>query len=411
LSSQADAIKLSCACGKRIAVPAAFAGKRVRCPKCRAALHVPQADTVAPPPEEDDGYILKLAGGDAVKRPQSPVREELAALASIAGTKTCPACQQSLPASARICVPCGIDLKTGRAIEMRDDEHLDSAYTYAEGIVRIISWVIFCGIYPVASEAFGLRKPWTVRGIAALTSLVSIYFFVHFVYTTEPDLEYFRWMDWSGKGFRDEETEAMLGPYSESYWYQGITSALLHDGVMHLVGNLLFLFVLGSRVNMLIGNVLTVLAYPLLAIGASLIQSIAQAEMPRTPALGASGAIMGLAGMYLVLFPATKVHMVAWWRWGLVNLFQLSMNIFPVRGFWVVAFYIALDVLFTALGAEDGVAHWAHLGGFLVGVGLALVLLVARVVDARGGDLLSLLAGQSAWLILGKPSARRLSLW
>ena len=114
---------------------------------------------------------------------------------------------------------------------------------------------------------------------------------------------------------------------------------------------------------------------------------------------------MGLAGMYFVLFPVHKVHMAAWWRWCLAAGFRLSLRIFAVRGFWVVLFYIAFDVVFTTFGLEDDVAHWARLGGFIGGVMLASLLLICRLVNARGADIFSAILGRKAWTLIGRPRA------
>ena len=113
---------------------------------------------------------------------------------------------------------------------------------------------------------------------------------------------------------------------------------------------------------------------------------------------------MGLAGMYLVLFPAYRVHVAIWLRLGLFTGFKLGWKLFAVRGFWVVLFYIAFDIIATLLGAEDGVAHWAHLGGFIAGAVIAISLLLTRVIHAHGGDLISVLLGKRAWALLGKPA-------
>src|SRR5439155_4915167 len=123
-------------------------------------------------------------------------------------------------------------------------------------------------------------------------------------------------------------------------------------------------------------------------------------EVP-VPALGASGAIMGLAGMYLIFFPVHRVYMAIWLRifWRM----PLWLKIWPTRGFWVLGFYIGFDVVATLLRSRDGVAHWAHLGGFVAGATVALFLLIARLQDARHADLLSVVLGRLAWPLIGRP--------
>jgi membrane associated rhomboid family serine protease len=220
-------------------------------------------------------------------------------------------------------------------------------------------------------------------------------------------------MLWAGRAPTESDAfqqllfnQGEIVPLGQFHWWQLITHAFLHGGILHLAGNMLFLLVLGSRVNALIGPLKTAILYPLLAVAAGLTYMIAEANRPLAPMVGASGAIMGLAGMYLVLFPVHRVHMVAWVRLGLMTGFRLSHNIFAIRGFWVVLFYLAFDVLATLLGSRDNVAHWAHLGGFIAGVTVALALLIARQIDARGADLISVVFGRYAWAVMGKPSQR-----
>ena len=93
--------------------------------------------------------------------------------------------------------------------------------------------------------------------------------------------------------------------------------------------------------------------------------------------------------------------MVAWARLGILTGFRRWTKIFAVRGFWVLLFWIAFDVVATALGSKDGTAHWAHLGGFIGGILIAVGLLVSRQVNAHGGDLISLVLGKHAWAIVG----------
>ena len=160
----------------------------------------------------------------------------------------------------------------------------------------------------------------------------------------------------------------------------------------------------------MIGNIAMVILYPILAIFAALIQMSTTYDLPPHAMIGASGAIMGLAGMYFILSPIYRVHMVAWWRWSLIRRFHLSYKIFSKPGYWVLLFYISFDVMATLLHHRGGTAHWAHLGGFLTGMAFGLLLLITRLVNARGGDLLSGLLGRRAWWLVGKPDATRPSL-
>ena len=359
--------------------------------------------------EEDDEFdadnLYRLAEEEEtqpaveIERAAPPPQPETAPPPT--GGPACPSCKKPLPARAKICVNCGINLATGRAIITTQDESLDRIYVTVEGLVRWISWVFWIGLHPIASEAFGTSKPYVLRAIAIITVITSTWF-IYIMYSgqAEAHQELMLWCGELPEGFTAEELE--LGSYREG---QLITHAFLHGGIMHLVGNMIFMLVFGSRVNAMIGNIGTFLLYPVLAISAALFEMAASAHEPRHAMLGASGAVMGLAGMYLVLFPVHKVHMVFWYRLGLLWGFRLSYKIFAVRGFWVVLFCIASDVLYVSLGIDDKVAHWAHLGGFISGMVVGILLLTCRLINGRGGDLLSVLFGKRAWLLIGKPRA------
>jgi membrane associated rhomboid family serine protease len=192
-----------------------------------------------------------------------------------------------------------------------------------------------------------------------------------------------------------------FGEYSH---FQLITHALLHGGIIHLVGNMLFLVVLGSRVNAAIGNILTAILYPVLAVAAALTHLATMGAEPPTPMLGASGAVMGLAGAYLLLYPVHKIYMAIWLR-APISGFRLLYKAFPVPGFCVVLFYIMFDVIALILTARTGTAHWAHIGGLISGFVIAFVLLAARLAYSRS-DVLSLALGRHAWPIIGNPNTR-----
>ncbi len=132
-------------------------------------------------------------------------------------------------------------------------------------------------------------------------------------------------------------------------------------------------------------------------------------KQSRRPDARRLGAIMGLAGLYLILFPAHRVFCAMWISIFLRFRRYYACKIFPVRGFWVLLIYFGYDVLINFLTSyfhwgHGGVAHWAHIGGFVTGMILGLVILLSRQFNANGGDLLSITLGKNAWPLIGKPS-------
>jgi membrane associated rhomboid family serine protease len=360
-----------------------------------------------------------------------------------------------LPPPVRICVQCGIDLKTGRALLTSKDVNQDELVEKADGWIRAVSFILRFGLFPIASEAFGTCKPLATRAITAVTVVASLLFLPVAWDLVQPSSTTYNLMQWSGsrqeaqkqydetlarikraKGAaqsrmpqpvsarppeRDEQLAAALDqmeemvqaeareafpPGVEFRWYQLFTAALLHGGIIHLASNLVFLLVFGLRVNELIGNLKMAVVYPLLAAIAGLAHHVAMAGGPMRPGLGASGAIMGLAGMYLFFFPRHKVHMVIWLRMPLLAGAHCYYKLFRMGGLWLLLLWVGLnDVLFVVLNLQDQTAHWAHIGGFVGGMVLALAFLLSRTVSARGGDLLSMILGRRAWALLGKPRA------
>lgn len=381
--------------------------------------------------ELKDGDLIKVGGCELRYRvcelyaPGSPkFKETLPASPGI----DCPGCGKRHGTKAKICVACGIDLKTGRAILTRSGVDENDVHIRTENVVSLISWIFWTGLYPVASDAFGTCRPYFIRGIAIVTVVASLLFLVSswtspweelpagsgmmlwppaWALNDQPEAQRAELEAWAAEDqITVEELESILAQFAPSVdfkWYQLVTHAFLHADLVHLAGNMLFLLVFGTRVNALIGNIATAVVYPLLAVGAALAHLYFDGS-DGGAMLGASGAIMGLAGMYLLFFPVNTVWMTGWIRWGLIGGFHLSYRVWALRGFWVVLFYIAFDVLYTVLGADDGVAHWAHLGGFGLGMIVALLLLVTRLTDARGGDLLSVMFGRHAWALVGRPN-------
>ncbi len=137
---------------------------------------------------------------------------------------------------------------------------------------------------------------------------------------------------------------------------------LLHVGLFHLIGNMIFLWVFGNAICAKVGN----LWFPLVYVGLSLAAGVTHILLDGDPAIGASGAINGIVGMFLVLYPLNDIScfyfVVLYW------------GTFTLSSFWMILFWLVFDIWGAAAGM-GGVAYWAHLGGIGAGVALALALL------------------------------------
>ena len=154
--------------------------------------------------------------------------------------------------------------------------------------------------------------------------------------------------------------EVMAG--EETYTF--LTSMFMHGGFMHLAGNMLFLFIFGDNLEDYLGHIGLLVFYLLCGIGGTFAQ-IAIDPSSGVHNLGASGAIAGLMGGYLILFPKAKVDVFAFFM------------IFSLPAFVVLGIWIALQLFggFGSLGSDgSGIAYWAHIGGFVAGiVGIGLI--------------------------------------
>jgi membrane associated rhomboid family serine protease len=147
-------------------------------------------------------------------------------------------------------------------------------------------------------------------------------------------------------------------------WYTPLTSMFLHGGWLHLIGNMWFLWVFGNNVEDSMGHLRYVTFYLLCGVAAAAVQSVLDPSSA-IPMVGASGAISGVMGAYVLLYPRVQVHM-------LVVLVIIVTRI-RVPAFMMLGYWFLLQLLGGAAtsGSEDGgVAFWAHVGGFLAGAAL-----------------------------------------
>ena len=174
-------------------------------------------------------------------------------------------------------------------------------------------------------------------------------------------------------GYNSDASQTVLRqvcPADESRnWLQLLTAMFVHAGWAHIAGNMLFLWVFGDNIEDRVGHLRYLAFYLICGFAASALQ-IAMAPGTDLPSVGASGAIAGVLAAYLVLYPTAMVQVV------ILPLFFLPFFLpaAALIGFW---FLMQLLAGFAELGqatAGSGVAWWAHVGGFVAGLLLILLL-------------------------------------
>jgi len=147
----------------------------------------------------------------------------------------------------------------------------------------------------------------------------------------------------------------------------------VHAGFGHILFNMLFLWVFGNAVCEKVGNGVYGAAFLLAGIAAAALHNI----MDGAPAVGASGAINGIVGLYLVLYPINRITCFFWF---------FRPGTFDVSGFWLILFWFVVDAWQAFSGAETGIAYWGHVGGFVLGVGLGFLFLATGVARMASYD-------------------------
>jgi membrane associated rhomboid family serine protease len=142
------------------------------------------------------------------------------------------------------------------------------------------------------------------------------------------------------------------------------TALFLHAGIWHLLGNMLYLWVFGNSVEDVLGHMKFFIFYLLCGLASSLIHVFSNRDSV-IPTLGASGAVSGVLGAYLFLFPRAKILV-------LIPIFGF-LRMVKISAFYFLLFWIFLQFLYgwtmtTIVGSEGPVAWMAHIGGFLSGI-------------------------------------------
>jgi membrane associated rhomboid family serine protease len=168
-----------------------------------------------------------------------------------------------------------------------------------------------------------------------------------------------------------QQAAAEVSAYDVAVWTWGFKPALpqardlfaslfLHGGLLHLLGNMLFLWIYGDNVEQRLGRLGYLAAYLGSGVAATVAFACFNADSP-LPLVGASGAISGVLGLYFVLFPDNAVKVFVF-----LFPFLVTTILLPAR-LVLLAFLVVDNLLPVLLGAGGGVAYGAHIGGFVTG--------------------------------------------
>lgn len=154
-------------------------------------------------------------------------------------------------------------------------------------------------------------------------------------------------------------------------WFDVLTSIFLHGGWMHLIGNMWFLWIYGDNIEDILGHIPYVVFYLLCGIAATMVHVLFNGDS-RLPTVGASGAIAGVMGAYMVKFPHSRITTLV-----PVFVFITTMEIpaFVILIYWfVIQFFSGFGEIGHSHLSQGGVAWFAHIGGFLAGIVLIFLM-------------------------------------
>ncbi len=182
------------------------------------------------------------------------------------------------------------------------------------------------------------------------------------------------WPDW----VQLRNPDGSVTEYGPRLW-QFITYQFLHDpgSLTHIGFNMLFLWVFGNAIEDKIGHV----GYLCFYLAGGVFAGLGHCLTSDNPVLGASGSVSAVTGLFLALFPQTRIKVV--WLFFLISVFEIP-------SLWFIGFSIGMDI-FGALRGGGGVAYFAHLGGNIFGFVLGMSLLWSRLVPRDPYDLLSMI--------------------
>jgi len=205
-------------------------------------------------------------------------------------------------------------------------------------------------------------------------ALIAVNILVFLYQLTQGNIEGF-FQTWSVIPVEYSRTTDLAPTHPGPFWITTLSSMFMHGGWMHLLGNMLFLWIFGDNVEHAMGSLRFLVFYLVCGIVATLAH-ILTGPSSEIPSLGASGAISGVLGAYIVLFPKQRVRV-------LVGRRVTQMPALAVIGMWIVLQFINGIGSMAQTAETGGVAYAAHVGGFVAGLALVWVFRKRNPQPAR----------------------------
>jgi membrane associated rhomboid family serine protease len=168
------------------------------------------------------------------------------------------------------------------------------------------------------------------------------------------------------------------------HWSTVLTSMFMHGGWIHLLGNMWFLWIFGNNIEDAMGHARFAVFYLVCGVIAALTQVLVDPHSA-VPMVGASGAISGVMGAYVLLFPRVRVHTLVWLGFFVTTV---TLPAYLMLGYWFV-YQLLLGTVGVLAQVEGGTAFWAHIGGFLAGMALIKLFATQEYLERhRAGALI-----------------------
>ncbi len=225
---------------------------------------------------------------------------------------------------------------------------------------------------PIKDDQPTIRKPYVTVGLIVLNTVIFLYAWS----LGARDFQIFT-IEWGYIPYELVTSTELTPQIATEPWVTAFTSMFMHGGWMHLIGNMLFLWIYGNNIEDYFGPVLFIVFYILSGLAAITLYTLFGPHS-QIPLVGASGAIAGIMGGYMVLHPKARITILMIFFF--IQFLHLPAKV--VLGFWFV-YQLLMSVMGGTTGG--GVAWMAHVGGFVFGYAVLWILLKIRGKGNIGG--------------------------